>query len=284
VRDYRRELANCRRRLSRRSTHELRIAIRRLLVALRLIGVAQKEPPGVGALLRLQLKALGEVRDTQVQLQLVKKGALRYAPEMKPLREQLRRRRRRRMRAAAQALKSDKALRRLQGWRPRLEKGGPRVIPRLRRLVDEKIREAIDSLSPLSVSAPPDAQDLHRSRRLSRECCHIVEALRPCWRGDPTGKLLSSLREHQQGVGRRHDRELLLRRIVRMVKDGELQAAPSRRLGETLLPPSGDRLKPSFLRDWRAILETLLARRAAPARRRRRAVRGAMAAVRGAGA
>ena len=268
VRGYRRELSNCRRRLSRGSTHRLRIAIRRLLVCLRLVGVAQKEPPGVSAFLRVQLKALGGVRDTHVQLQLIKQGACRGAREMKPLRDHLRRRKRRRIRAAAQSLKSDKALRRLQAWNPRLDKGGPRVIPRLRRLVDGKIREAIDSLSSLSESAAPDAEALHRSRVLSRECCHIVEALGPCWRGDPTGELLASLRAYQQGVGRQHDRQVLLRWMLRLAKEGELPAAPSRGIGETLA--AADRLKPSFLRDWRTVLETLLARRASPARRPRR--------------
>ena len=261
VRAYRRDLANCRRRLSKRSIHELRIAIRRLLVCLRLVGVAQKEPPGVSALLRLQLKALGEVRDTQVQLQLIKEGAFRPAPEMRPLRDHLRRRKRRRMKAAAQVLKLDKALRRLQEWRPRLEKEGSRVIPRLRRLVDGKIRAAIACLSSISGSDTPDSEALHRCRVLSRECGYIVEALQPCWRGDPAGELLSSLRARQQGIGRRHDRELLLRRMVRMVGDGELQAAPARRFGETLLSEPAKRVKSSFLRDWREGLETLLARR-----------------------
>jgi CHAD domain-containing protein len=267
VRAYRRELANCRRRLSKRSIHELRIAIRRLLVCLRLVGVAQKEPPGVSASLRAQLRALGDVRDTQVQLQLIKKGAFRSAPEMRPLRDHLRRRKRRRMKAAAQALKSDKALRRLQGWRPRLEKGGPRVVPRLRRLVDGRIRAAIDSLSSIAGSDTPDSEALHRCRVLSRECDYIVEALQPCWRGDPAGELLSSLRARQQGIGRRRDRELLLRRMVRMVREGELQAEPARRFGETLLSEPSKRVKPSFLRDWREVLETLLAR---SARRRAR--------------
>jgi CHAD domain-containing protein len=261
VRAYRRELGRCRRRLSRESVHALRIAIRRLLVCLRLVSAAQKETAGAGAELRLQLKALGALRDTQVQLQLTKKGSFRYAPELKPLREHLRRRKRRRTKAAARVLESDKAVRRLQGWRPRLEREGPRILPRLRRLVDGKIRDAIGSLAAVSGPEPADLQALHRSRRLSRECCYVVEALRPCWRGDRAGELLSILRAHQQGVGRRRDRELLLRRMVRLVKDGELQAAPSRLLGETLLSKADKRVTSASLREWRTVLEDLLARR-----------------------
>jgi len=271
---YHSALSNCRRRLSRGSIHELRTAIRRLLVCLKLFGAAQGEPPGVGALLLLQLRALGQVRDTQVQQQLLKKGGFRRAPEMGPLREHLRRRKLRRMKEAARALESDRAVRRLKAWRPRLERAGPRLIPRLRRLVDGKLRAAIASLSSLAGSDVPDSQALHRCRVLSRECCHIIEALQPCWRGDPAGELLSVLRARQQGIGRRHDRELLLRRMARMVRDGELRAAPARRYGRMLVPESARRVDSSFLRDWRGALETLLARRAAPYRRVRRGAAG----------
>jgi CHAD domain-containing protein len=260
ARAYGRQLGACRRRLSRHSIHELRIAIRHLLVCLRLLGVAQGEPPGVRALLEGQLKALGAVRDVQVQLQLVKKGAPRSDRLLEPLRDHLRRRKRRRASAARLALKSDKALRRLQGWRPRLEEAGTRIVPRLRRSVDASLREAIDSLSSFSSDQPVDSSARHRTRVLSRESLHIVEALRPCWRGGRTDVLLSSLRAFQQGVGQIHDRELLLRRMGRLVASRRLGAGAVGPLRAALRAEKAERLRSCSSRQWRRVLENLLAR------------------------
>jgi len=261
VRAYRRELTACRRRLSRHSIHELRIAIRRLLVCLRLLGAAQGEPPGARALLQRELKSLGEVRDAQVQLQLVGKGPSRGAAALEPLREHLRRRKRRRAKVAGLALDSDKALRRLQGWSPRLAGKVPGIIPRLRRLIDGRLHEAIDSLSSFSGSASAGCAARHRTRVLSRECCYIVDALRPCWRGDRTDTLLSMLRGRQQCVGQIHDRELLLRRIGRLVAHGSLDAESARTLCAVLRSERARRMKSCSRRDWRRVLEALLGRR-----------------------
>jgi CHAD domain-containing protein len=267
---YRRELAACRRRLSRRSIHELRIAIRRLVICLRLLGAAQRAPAGVRSLLLLQLKALGEVRDTQVQLKLIEKGPLRGDAALEPLRGHLRRRKHRRVKVARRALESDKALRRLQRWHPHLEGRDTRIIPRLRRLIDGMLREALDSLAFISGSARADPAAWHRTRVLSRECCYVVEALRPCWRGGRTEELLSILRACQQGVGQIRDRELLRRRIGRLVGDGGLEAEPTRRLGAMLQSEKARWMKSFSLGDWRRSLEALLARREiSPGRTRR---------------
>jgi len=270
VRAYRRELGACRRRLSRRSIHELRIAIRRLLICLRLLGAAQRAPAGVRSLLLLQLKALGGVRDTQVQLKLIEKGPLRGDAALEPLRAHLRRRKHRRVKVARRALESDKALHRLQRWCPPLEGRDTRIIPRLRRLIDGMLREALDSLASILGSAHADPAAWHRTRVLSRECCYVVEALQPCWRGDQADELLSILRACHQGVGQVRDRDLLHRKMGRLVSDGRLEAAPTRRLGDMLQSEKARWMKTFSLGDWRRSLEALLARREiSPGRTRR---------------
>jgi len=270
VRAYRRELGACRRRMSRRSIHELRIAIRRLLICLRLLGAAQRAPAGVRSLLLLQLKALGGVRDTQVQLKLIEKGPLRGDAALEPLRAHLRRRKHRRVKVARRALESDKALHRLQRWCPPLEGRDTRIIPRLRRLIDGMLREALDSLASILGSAHADPAAWHRTRVLSRECCYVVEALQPCWRGDQADELLSILRACHQGVGQVRDRDLLHRKMGRLVSDGRLEAAPTRRLGDMLQSEKARWMKTFSLGDWRRSLEALLARREiSPGRTRR---------------
>jgi CHAD domain-containing protein len=261
VRAYRRELARCRSRLGRGPVHDLRIAIRRLLVCLELLGAAGGGPSGAEVQLRRQLRALGRVRNAQIQLKLLGKGPPRCAEDLGILREHLRRRKRRRTKEAARILESDKAARRLQDWRPRLGIAGPRIVPRLRRLVDGKIRAAMGSLARAPGPGPADSDAWHRTRVLSRECCHTVEALRPCWRGERTDELLASLRALHRVTGRIHDRELLLRRMGRLVAEGRLGGAPSRLLASALRSGGAGRMAPPSPQDWRAVLETLLSRR-----------------------
>jgi CHAD domain-containing protein len=260
LRVYRRELLACRMRMSRRTVHALRTAIRRLLICLALVGVERDEPAGMRTLLRRQLKALGGARDAQVQLQLVKGAVAPIAPGLEALGEHLRRRRRRRMKEAGRALESDKILRRLGGWSPGLEPGSARMVPRLRIFVDGKLHAAIDSLSSFAGAARADEAARHRTRTLSRECCYIVEALRPCWRGAGTERLLSKLRSFQQSVGQVHDRELLLGRIGRLTADARLESAPLRPFSEALQSEKARRMKACSRSEWRLVLETLLAR------------------------
>src|ERR1019366_10600425 len=93
VLEYRRALAACVRRLSRPAVHRLRVAIRRLLTCLELLRAAGRKSPAVRHNLKRQLGALGALRDTQVQLRVIRSEHQNGAA-MRPLVRHLRRLRR----------------------------------------------------------------------------------------------------------------------------------------------------------------------------------------------
>lgn len=226
VRNYRQGLAACRNRLSRHSVHRLRVAIRRLLACLALLGDVQGRRPAVRALLQRQLRALGALHDTQVQLQILRREP-RIAADLVPLFRHLQKRGHRLAGGARKALKGGKAAQRLKKWRPGALRQNSRALERLRRSINLKLRETVRSLAACSSTAA-DGAVRHRARIVSREFRYAVEALKPGWRSAETGKLLSILRACQGLIGRIHDRELLLQRIERLVAKGKLPATSAR--------------------------------------------------------
>lgn len=260
VRAYRRGLAACKRRMSRHAVHQLRVAIRQLLACLELLEAVECGRPAVRGLLLRQLKNLGDLRDTQVQLRLVRSEP-RHVPSLQKLVGHLRKRRNRRVEAVRRALGEGKALRRLERWHVGPLGEGPRLVPRLRRLLDRKLREAFDPLSTFSSLAVSDVTVRHRMRVVSREYRYVVEALRPGWRGGETEKLLASLRAYLDLIGQIHDRELLLRRIDLLIADKKLDGGSVRPYRAFLKAEKRERLKACSHLDRRVFYEAVLVRR-----------------------
>jgi CHAD domain-containing protein len=242
VLEYRRSLAKCRRRLSRTAVHDLRVAIRRLLACVELLRAAGGRDPGVRRQLKEQLAVLGALRDTQVQLRIVRSDAER-AREMEPLVEQLRRLRKRRARAAERELAQGGAARRLEGFAPGPAPGGERAVIRLREFIERRLRRAAGSLAALSSGARLGPLARHRARVRLRKLHLILEALRPVWHGDRDGRLSRSLSACQGVIGQVHDRELLLRRIGRLVSEGRLSGEAARALNEQMETEKAGRMK-----------------------------------------
>ena len=258
VRAYRRKLAACRHRLSRHAVHQLRVAIRRLLAGLELLRAVQRDRPAVRGLLQGQLKVLGALHDTQIQLQRVEHEA-RSARVLTPLRQHLRKRRDRREKAARKALQSDKVAHRLERWR--LLAAPPRLISRLRRLMDEKLGRAFDPLAGFTPDSPADAAARHRVRVISRQYRYMVETLRPGWQGGENGRLIANLQAYQDIIGQIHDRELLLHRIDSLVIDEKLDPAPIRPFRARLRNEMMKLLKACAQLDRWMFQEAMLARR-----------------------
>ncbi len=257
---YRRELTACRRRMSRDAVHRLRVAIRRLLACLELLAAARLEGPAMRGLLQRQLKPLGNLHDTKIQLQRIK-DAPRVSAGLQPLRRHLRKRKDRQEKAARKMLSPDKTVPRLKQWRPGHAPANAGLIPRLRRLIDGKLQQAFDPLAAFSPSMPVDSVVRHRSRMISREYRYIMEALRPGWRGGETDRLLSTLRAQQKIIGQIHDRELLLRRIDRLIAEEKLSAAAVRPFRTLLQSEKTKLLKDCPQLDRRVFLGAMLARR-----------------------
>jgi len=260
VRAYRRELAACRRRMSRHAVHRLRIDIRRLLACLELLDAVQIECPAVRGVLQRQLKTLGELRDIQVQLHRIEHEP-RFAKALQPLCEHLKKREYRRMKAARKTLEADETLHRLRQWRLRPARKNPDVIPRLRALIDNKLQLAFDPLGSCSPSTPADSAARHRTRIIAREYRYVLETLRPSWRGAETVRLLASLQVYQAVIGQIHDREILLHRIERLVADARIKTASVRPFRALLQAEQTKQLKVCSLLDRRVLHEAMLARR-----------------------
>lgn len=257
---YTKGVAKCQKELSRKSVHKLRIAIRRMLACLELLGPEIGDRPAMRRVLQLQLKALGGLRDTQVQLQRVNKEC-RDAPALLPLREYLKRRRRRRSKAVLKELESGGPLRWLATCRADMHAAlaNPHLVSRVRKLIDRRLQQAIDPLFSFTPSAPVDSATRHRARVLSREFRYMVEALQPAVRGGEIGNLLSSLRAYQRIAGKIHDHELLLKRIDHLVADERLAADSVRRLRALLQAEKAEQLRICPPLDRRILHEAMLA-------------------------
>ena len=246
--------------MSRHAVHQLRTAIRRLLACLELLGAAQNDRPAVQGLLLRQLKALGALRDVQVQLQCIKEEP-RLASALQPLHQHLQRRKLRREKAAGKALRCDKAVHRLQRWRLLPVRKDSHLIPRLRQLMDDKLEQAFDPLGAFSHSTPVDSATRHRLRVVSREYRYMVEALRPGWCGGEASRLVSNLQAYHEIIGQLHDRELLLHRIDRLIANEKLAAVPVRPFRARLQTEKTKLLKACAQLDRWMFHEAMLARR-----------------------
>ena len=183
-------------------------------------------PPGWPTQLRRQLEALGRVRNAQIQLQLLGDGPPMYARISGPARAPEAPETPSDQGRQPGSLESDKAA---AASRPGVRASRARARGSSRACAGWSTgRSAGHRLTGAATpgSGPADEQTLHRARVLSRECCHVIEALRPCWRGQRADELLASLRALHRAAGRIHDRELLLRRMGRLAADGRLQARP----------------------------------------------------------
>lgn len=260
VLDYRKGVEGCRGKVSRKSVHRLRIAIRRMLACLELMGPEISERPAMRRVLLRQLRALGGLRDAQVQLHRVT-GECRRAPDLLALREYLRKRRRRRSKAALKELAACDPLRWLVICRADMHAalGNPRLGPRVRRLIDRRLQQAIDPLFSFTPSTPADSATRHRARVLSREFRYMVEALRHAVRGREISDLLASLCAYQRIAGKIHDNELLLKRIDHLVADERLAAEPVRRLRSALQSEKAEQLRICPPLDQRILHQAMLA-------------------------
>src|ERR1044072_2437123 len=90
--DYRLRLKRCRKELSEKAVHDLRVETRRLLAMLDFLGPARfsSGTKKLRTCLKKRLDAFDDLRDTQVHLQLLK-PLRKKLPEIKPLRKWLRR-------------------------------------------------------------------------------------------------------------------------------------------------------------------------------------------------
>ena len=210
---HRKTRRRCRRDCSEESVHDLRVANRRLVAVLTLLGKLHSFAALAKAhrALKGEMHASGALRDTQVQLRLLKEitGA-----GSKKIRRQLRADERRQSRCLVRKLKRTKLTKRMAALRQSIremretEDAEKRAEVRLRRELAENFRRLVR----LQRLAQSDPRCLHRARIALKKFRYVVEVLHSFL---PAASAHGLVRLHrcQTIMGEIHDLDLLLLRL-----------------------------------------------------------------------
>lgn len=214
-RRFRKTLDRARRDLREGDVHDLRVAARRLLAALDVLGRGRTDPERRKArrAVRRLLRRSGALRDAQVLLAAT--ARLRGASNaLGPYRRALRRRERDLARGLREGLRGLEAGK-LERWvgrirRRRLGRGRDpardrRALDRARRRAEKALAGAARRRASLDAADPATA---HRLRIAFRRLRYTIEALRPLLPA-ATPRRLNALRRIQGRLGDAHDRGLL---------------------------------------------------------------------------
>jgi len=180
------QLGQCQQDFSEESIHQLRVATRRMIAQLVLLRCITPGPTAGKAcrVLKRRLKALGELRDTQVQRLFLERHAARF-PELILVRDFLEGRERRLEKAAAARLRGFKT-RKLEKWTATLSGyligsagvGGRsnRITAAIERATGSAFAEVVQRRQAI---VPADAATIHQTRLAFKKFRYIVESLSP---------------------------------------------------------------------------------------------------------
>lgn len=225
--NYRRALKQCRNEFSEQRVHALRVEIRRVLSMLTMLEAVLpgKRINPVRDPLRRRLKAFSRLRDTHVQLLLIKgmKGTTKGGPELKEFQQSLRRKERRLVRRLARQLKKARhgqmtrrvrTLRR--AVRQSMDAAGPawhfeaallRAIRHAFADVGVQYRK-VDAAEPATV---------HRLRIAFKKFRYMTESLAQTGPG-VSGRRLRAMHGYQTRMGEIQDVEVLLARLEKFAR------------------------------------------------------------------
>jgi CHAD domain-containing protein len=236
-RRYRKGLKRCQKQFSRKGIHEARVATRRLLSLVELLGsfIRARRVEKIRAALKRHLDAFDDLRDTQVQLQTLGK-LLRAHPEAIPFQKYLRKRERRFSAKTHKAIKRvnlQQLAKLIAGCRDELKrwrKDFPPVAAKLRLwhsveaafVRTQRLRERIN---------PSDPRTIHRTRIAFKRFRYMIETLAECKRL-ATNKLLAAMRRYQTMMGDIQDAQVLLRTFDKFLRKTSAALARFRRFRE----------------------------------------------------
>jgi len=225
---YRKEFKRCQKKFSDDAVHEVRIAIRRLLASLGLLGSVL--PPGhlqlAGRALKKRLQIFARLRDTHAQSLYVKElrrefpAARRYHAALDRRERRLIKRVRRRLpRAKDKRLAEDISV--LKGQlrtiaRDRAHEAGRMVA------VMAALRAAfVEVTKRRRAILADDTTTIHRTRIAFKKFRYMTEALRPLLPG-VTLRTLNAMRDYQTRMGDIQDIEVLLAALDKFIaKQGD---------------------------------------------------------------
>lgn len=216
---YRAALAKCRRHFTEGAVHGSRVETRRMMSQLELLGLFAPRPALSKAqrVLDRHMDAFDELRDTQVQLLLLRRHA-RELPNLDPLHHALLRREQRCLKQARRdidGLKTGRLKKLVSGLTERLG-AGERPSGRLARdrralltAVERAFHRAVQRRQRID---PGDVASVHRMRVDFKRFRYMVEALQPLFPGI-TRRRLEAMHTFQGLMGDLQDTDVFLARV-----------------------------------------------------------------------
>jgi len=236
-RRYRKRLDQCQAHFSVTAVHELRVETRRTLALLELLTTLHF--PGAGNKARRNLKrrldVFDELRDTQVAIDLLQPWLERF-PETRELVEFLRRHEKQlrlQMRRKVRRLKSRRVERMLKQFAQHVGGAGTGVQPVaafLRAPLQRSYRRVMALRRKIQRR---DTETIHRTRIAFKKLRYLCELLQPLLPG-MSARRLRQMHTWQTRMGDIQDAEVLLARIERAVKRGEVSVTAVKRLHAAL--------------------------------------------------
>jgi CHAD domain-containing protein len=237
-RRYRKRLERCQKEFSEKSVHDLRVATRRLLALLDLLKALKcsqiSDKPAKN--LKKRLDQFGELRDAQVQLELLEPLWTRF-PEADGLKAILQRREKKlttRLSGKIGSAKTTQLSHRLKaiekcvrkcrlGGRPVLDDVTPALQGAFQRVLN--LRQQVQ---------PGNVASVHRLRIAFKRFRYLNEWLQPVL-PQITDRHLERMKEYQSLAGAVQDLEVLLIRLARTVRDRKMNPLALRELRNELL-------------------------------------------------
>jgi len=226
---YRRRLKRSRRHFSERAVHDLRVEMRRLLALLDFLDSDPfgKLPGKIAKALKKRLDAFDDLRDTQVQLQLLQRLWSKF-PEAKPFRKLLRRQEAKLVNKARQKVQHVK----MGGLWPQLKELEKQIGTAKRKSPAAAPNAALPALQSSFQKAVNlrrrirgrDAAAIHRLRIAFKRFRYLSELLQPFLPG-LTREHCRRMRRFQSSAGAIQDLEVLLTTLAQFGRRKKLPAA-----------------------------------------------------------
>ena len=239
-RRYRKELKRCQKNFSEKSVHELRVAARRLLSTVELLGVFL--PRGrvrkIEKFLKRHLDSFDDLRDTQVQLASVA-NLPRAFLAARPFNEWLLSREKRFIEQSRKRIKSIKArplAKQLAACQEILEEKQKNCKARaaaalILRCAGRAFARAARLRSRIRASDP---RTIHRTRVAFKRFRYMIEVLAPCLPGADE-QLLERMGEYQGQMGYIQDAVVLLATLNKFLRKHEIASESADHLREELV-------------------------------------------------
>ncbi len=188
---YRKNLTLCQDEFSRKTVHDLRTSIRRLLAILDVVRFVRSASriEKLSDRLKEQLESVGKLRDIQVMLDRVSEDVDRL-PELEPLQKSLKKREKKEQNASQKDVEKVKPGR-IKKQLPKLQEAVQEVsADELNRKLPQAVDEAyLTTVQRYSEIEPARLASIHRLRVAFKKFRYMVEAIYPCLPDFPEAQL-----------------------------------------------------------------------------------------------